>query len=51
MDQFIADTVQLFKLKIHELPRDFTLIGKTIKERGMKAIFLGTRISDPNSIG
>jgi hypothetical protein len=51
MDEFITEMVDLFKLKITELPRDFTLIEKTIKEKNMKAIFMGTRVSDPNSIG
>jgi len=51
MDKFIQEMVNIFRLKINELPRDFTLIGNTIKEKNMKAIFMGTRISDPNSKG
>lgn len=47
MDEFINESVKFFEMEMVHLSRDFKLIKKIIDERNLKAIFMGSRNTDP----
>ncbi|KAI5058812.1 hypothetical protein GOP47_0026982 [Adiantum capillus-veneris] len=52
IDAFTLETANLYKLEMEIIRLDFKSgIEALLKEKPIKAIFLGTRIGDPNAVG